>query len=90
MSGIEIDGLCKSFRGETVLDNVALSVDKGRTLALFGPSGAGKTVLLRCIAGAVEPERGSIRLLGNDMAGISPEYRGVGMAFQNFALFPHM
>ena len=88
--GIVIEGLSKSFRNEIVLDDVSLSVPEGGTLVLFGPSGAGKTVLLRCIAGAVEPERGSISLLGSEMTGVEPEYRGIGMAFQNFALFPHM
>lgn len=57
---------------------------------LFGPSGAGKTVLLRCIAGAVDPAEGRIVIGGTNMTDVPPEGRGIGMAFQNFALFPHM
>ena len=87
---IRIDHIAKSFKGETVLDDVSLDVATGETLVLFGPSGAGKTVLLRLIAGVIDPDRGAIFLHGQDMSGVEPEDRGVGMAFQNFALFPHM
>lgn len=90
MTDLVIDGLTKRFKSETVLDGVTLEVPAGRTLVLFGPSGAGKTVLLRCIAGAVDPDGGTIRIGGQDMTDVPPEHRGVGMAFQNFALFPHM
>lgn len=87
---IELKNLRKSFKSGTVIDDVSLTVAKGETLVLFGPSGAGKTVLLRLIAGVIDPEAGHIRLHGRDMAGVEPEDRGIGMAFQNFALFPHM
>ena len=90
MGGVSVRGLTKRYRGDTVLDGVSFEVPEGGTLALFGPSGAGKTVLLRCIAGAVELDAGTIALDGADMTGVPPEDRGVGMAFQNFALFPHM
>jgi multiple sugar transport system ATP-binding protein len=90
MDAIELNGVVKRFKGETVLDGVSLSVAEGETLALFGPSGAGKTVLLRVIAGVVDADEGTVRLGGRDMADAAPEERGVGMAFQNFALFPHM
>ena len=87
---IELIDISKSFKDDTVLDGVSLSVAEGETLVLFGPSGAGKTVLLRLIAGVVEPDSGTIRIAGRDMHEVEPEHRGVGMAFQNFALFPHM
>ncbi|MEL6234711.1 MAG: ABC transporter ATP-binding protein [Pseudomonadota bacterium] len=90
MSGIRIEALTKRYKSETVLDDISLEVAPGETLALFGPSGAGKTVLLRCIAGAVEPDQGRVILGGEDVTDAPPEARGVGMAFQNFALFPHM
>ena len=90
MGGVSVRGLTKRYRGDSVLDGVSFDVPEGGTLALFGPSGAGKTVLLRCIAGAVEQDAGTIALDGHDMTGVPPEDRGVGMAFQNFALFPHM
>ena len=87
---IELSNIAKSFKTNTVLSDVSLSVAQGETLVLFGPSGAGKTVLLRLIAGVIEPDAGQIRINGRDMAGVEPEDRGLGMAFQNFALFPHM
>ena len=87
---IELKNVVKRFKTQVVLDHVSLAVAKGETLVLFGPSGAGKTVLLRLISGVIEPEEGQVLLHGRDMAGVEPEDRGLGMAFQNFALFPHM
>lgn len=87
---IRIENLTKRYNAETVLDGVSFDVPKGETLVLFGPSGAGKTVLLRCIAGAVQPDEGRVWLAGEDATDMPPEDRGLGMAFQNFALFPHM
>lgn len=87
---LKLENITKSFKTETVLDGVSLGVDTGQTLVLFGPSGAGKTVLLRLIAGVIEPDAGRIMIDGRDMDGVEPEDRGIGMAFQNFALFPHM
>ncbi len=87
---IALRNVSKSFKTEIVLSGVSLEVAKGETLVLFGPSGAGKTVLLRLIAGVIEPDSGEILLDGRDMSGVEPEDRGIGMAFQNFALFPHM
>ncbi len=90
MSTLELRGVTKRYKKETVVDNVSLTVADGETLVLFGPSGAGKTVLLRLIAGVVDPEEGHIFIDDEDMEGVEAEHRGVGMAFQNFALFPHM
>jgi multiple sugar transport system ATP-binding protein len=87
---IELQSVSKSFKGVSALSDVSLTVNPGETLALFGPSGAGKTVLLRVIAGVVPPDGGRVLLNGQDMTEAPPEDRGVGMAFQNFALFPHM
>lgn len=87
---LQLKNVGKSFKTDPVLDDITLSVDTGETLVLFGPSGAGKTVLLRLIAGVIEPDAGEIWINGANMAGVEPEDRGIGMAFQNFALFPHM
>jgi len=87
---LALTNIVKAFKKDVVLDGVSLSVDTGETLVLFGPSGAGKTVLLRLIAGVIEPDAGQITIKGQDMNGVEPEDRGIGMAFQNFALFPHM
>lgn len=90
MTTLAIEGLTKRYKHQVVLDAVSLEVASGETLVLFGPSGAGKTVLMRCVAGAVDPDAGRVLIGGVDMTEAPPERRGVGMAFQNFALFPHM
>ncbi len=90
MAALTLNNITKRFKSETVLDGVSLEVGEGETLVLFGPSGAGKTVLLRLIAGVIDPEEGEILIHGRDVGDVAPEQRGVGMAFQNFALFPHM
>ena len=87
---IQLSDVRKSFTNDLVLDGVSLDIPTGETLVLFGPSGAGKTVLLRLIAGVIDPDGGRIIVNGADMEGVVPEDRGIGMAFQNFALFPHM
>lgn len=90
MATIELRNVSKRFQSATALDRASLSVADGQTVAIFGPSGAGKTVLLRLVAGVEAPSEGTILIDGADVAEVPPERRGVGMAFQNFALFPHM
>ncbi|WP_377289869.1 ABC transporter ATP-binding protein [Rhizobium sp. SG2393] len=90
MTTLSLQNIVKRYKSQTVLDNLSLDVADGETLVLFGPSGAGKTVLLRLVAGVIEPEEGRIVIGGEDMTDVDAEHRGIGMAFQNFALFPHM
>jgi multiple sugar transport system ATP-binding protein len=90
MRHLELDQLSKSFRSHKVLDRVSLAADDGEIIVVFGSSGTGKTVLLRLIAGVEEPTSGRILLDGRELLDLPPERRNVGMAFQNFALFPHM
>ncbi len=90
MANLEIRSVSKEFKTGKVLDRISLAADNGEIVAIFGPSGSGKTVLLRLIAGVEQPDEGSILLGGRDVTDQAPETRGVGMAFQNFALFPHM
>ncbi|MEZ5668550.1 MAG: ABC transporter ATP-binding protein [Alphaproteobacteria bacterium] len=87
---LQLSGITKRFRSETVLRGIDLAVDDGETVVIFGPSGSGKTVLLRVIAGVEDPNEGAVLIDGRDMVDAAPEARGIGMAFQNFALFPHM
>lgn len=90
MSSLELKNISKNYGQDEVLKDVSLSVASGETLVLFGPSGAGKTVLLRVLSGLVEADEGTVIIDGQDMRGVEAEHRGIGMAFQNFALFPHM
>ena len=89
MSSLELRNISKGFKSGMVLEDVSLSVKAGEIVVVFGPSGTGKTVLLRIVAGVQEPDSGEIAIDGEDMTEASPEARNVGMAFQNFALFPH-
>ena len=90
MAQISIERVSKSFKSNAVLDDVSVSAETGEIVVIFGPSGTGKTVLLRVIAGVEDLDAGSIVLQGKDLTNAPPEARGIGMAFQNFALFPHM
>ncbi|MCO4318551.1 ABC transporter ATP-binding protein [Phyllobacterium sp. 21LDTY02-6] len=90
MTTLQLQNIVKRYKTNTVLDNLSLDVADGETLVLFGPSGAGKTVLLRLVAGVIDPDEGRVLIGGEDMTDVEAEHRGIGMAFQNFALFPHM
>ncbi|MFI7128185.1 ABC transporter ATP-binding protein [Nonomuraea sp. NPDC050153] len=87
---VEIDGLAAGYDGARVLDVDRLSIRKGEFLSILGPSGCGKTTLLNCVAGFVRPTAGRIVIDGSDVTGRPPYRRGLGMVFQNYALFPHM
>ena len=90
MSQLVIKSLSKAYKSFKVFDGLNLEASAGEIVVIFGGSGTGKTILLRLIAGVEEPSSGTIEIGGHDVADIAPEHRGVGMAFQNFALFPHM
>jgi len=90
MAHLELQAVSKQFKTGKVLDGVSLEAERGEIICIFGPSGSGKTLLLRLIAGVEQPDEGVILLGGHDVTDNAPETRGVGMAFQNFALFPHM
>ncbi|MGC2774835.1 MAG: ABC transporter ATP-binding protein [Bradyrhizobium sp.] len=90
MARLELKSVDKSFGAVSCTNGVSLTVEPGEIVAVFGPSGSGKTVLLRMIAGMFEPDEGDILVGGRSIVDAPPEQRGIGMAFQNFALFPHM
>jgi multiple sugar transport system ATP-binding protein len=90
MSQLSFTNLSKSFGSFKIFEDLALSAEAGEIIVIFGGSGTGKTFLLRLIAGVEEPTRGTIEIAGRDVTDVPPEQRNVGMAFQNFALFPHM
>ncbi|MFB6361159.1 MAG: ABC transporter ATP-binding protein [Halobacteriales archaeon] len=89
-TGVELEDLTVKFGELVALDAVALSVEPGEFFTLVGPSGCGKTTTLRAIAGFEAPSAGTVRIAGQDMAGVPPEDRPIGIVFQQYALFPHL
>ena len=90
MSDVELTGLTKRFGETLAVDDVSLRVEEGEFFSLLGPSGCGKTTTLRMIAGFVRPNEGQVFIGGEDMTLLPPEKRGIGIVFQNYAIFPHM
>jgi len=90
VSGVTLRDVTVGFGGVTALRDVSLSIREGEFFTLVGPSGCGKTTTLRTIAGFESPDAGTVEIGGADVAGRPPEDRGVGIVFQNYALFPHM
>jgi len=72
------------------LREIDLDISPGEYFVILGPTGAGKTVLLETIAGLHQPQRGRIRLDGEDVTGVPPERRGIGFVYQDYMLFPHL
>lgn len=87
---IRIAGVTKSFGGQTAVDNLSLTIERGELFCLLGGSGSGKSTLLRMLAGFEVPDAGRIEIDGRDMIGVDPADRPVNMMFQSYALFPHM
>src|SRR5271165_6622629 len=88
--GLQVRDLRAAFGRNVLLRGIDLEVAPGETLVLFGPSGVGKTVLLRAIAGLEPAASAAVAVGGRDVSALGPDARQVGMAFQNFALYPHM
>lgn len=87
---LKIRDLRKSFGAHEVLKGINLDIPQGEFLTLLGPSGSGKSTLLRMIAGFEQLTSGTMELMGKDIARLEPAARGLGMVFQQYALFPHM
>ncbi len=87
---ISVRGITKSYGRFKALDDVSLEVASGEFITLLGPSGSGKTTLLMVLAGFSRPDCGSVRFGDDEVIRTPPHKRGVGMVFQNYALFPHM
>ncbi len=88
---VVFDRVQKSYDGETlVVNDLNLSIAKGEFLTMLGPSGSGKTTCLMMLAGFETATHGEILLDGKPINSVPPHKRGIGMVFQNYALFPHM
>ena len=90
MAGVTISGVTKRFGDFTALHALDLEIREGEFLTLLGPSGCGKTTTLRLVAGFIQPTSGTIYLGDDDVTGVAPQHRRIGMVFQDYALFPHM
>jgi sulfate transport system ATP-binding protein len=87
---IVVDSVSKIFADFVALDDVSLEVRDGSLTALLGPSGGGKSTLLRVIAGLELPDSGTVRIGGRDATNTPPQRRNVGFVFQHYAAFKHM
>jgi sulfate transport system ATP-binding protein len=87
---IEATGIGKKFGDFVALDDVDLNVGSGRLTALLGPSGGGKSTLLRIIGGLEEPDAGEVRIDGREITGVPAQRRNVGFVFQHYAAFKHL
>jgi sulfate transport system ATP-binding protein len=87
---IVVKQLYKTFGDFEASKNISFEIEKGRLIGLLGPSGGGKTTILRMLAGLEEPDSGEILFHGQKVNDLPPQKRGIGFVFQNYALFKHM
>ena len=87
---ISISNVTKKYDDFYALKNISLNITSGEFMTLLGPSGSGKTTLLMVLAGFTNPDSGSVKFGEEEVVLKPPHLRGIGMVFQNYALFPHM
>lgn len=87
---VRLTDVVKRFRSVEALAGVSLTVEPGEFFTLLGPSGCGKTTTLRLVAGFYDPDEGAVFFGDARMNGVPPAERGIGIVFQNYALWPHM
>jgi len=90
MSTLLLDHIDKYYGKTKAVDHLYLDVKEGELVTLLGPSGCGKTTTLRCVSGFLRPDKGDIYIGKRKVTDIPPEKRGIGLVFQNYALWPHM
>ena len=87
---IKLEHLTKRFGDTVAVNDLSITLESGRLIALLGPSGCGKTTTLNMISGILPVSGGSIFFDDRDVTSLPPEKRGIGLVFQNYALYPHM
>ena len=87
---ISIENVTKKYDEFYALKDISLNITSGEFITLLGPSGSGKTTLLMVLAGFTNPDHGSVKFGDEEVILKPPHLRGIGMVFQNYALFPHM
>ncbi|MFN4100537.1 MAG: ABC transporter ATP-binding protein [Pararhodobacter sp.] len=90
MAEVTLNGITKRFGNTTALEDVTMKVPDGAFVVLLGPTGAGKTTMLRLVSGLDTPDAGAISIGGRPMAGVTPAERDVAMVFQQYSLYPHL
>lgn len=90
MGQLEVQNLVKSYGGKEVIANISFSVPDGEFFVLLGPSGGGKSTILKVISGIEKADSGRILLAERDITHFPPRDRNVGMVFQDYGLYPHM
>lgn len=90
MAKIELYNITKKFGQITALDNINIEVKDKEFFVLFGPAGAGKTTILKTIAGIEYPDKGEVRINDKNMNNVEPAKRNISMVFENYALYPHL
>jgi len=93
MSFLEVSNLSLTLNGQTILNTISFSVEKGEIVGLIGPNGSGKTTLFNVLSGFLKPTSGSIILQGEEITALAPAKRaerGIGRVFQNFGIFREM
>ncbi|MGH9182053.1 MAG: sulfate/molybdate ABC transporter ATP-binding protein, partial [Acidimicrobiales bacterium] len=88
--GIRATNVTKRFGDFVALDDVSVDIPTGSLTALLGPSGGGKSTLLRIIAGLEHPDSGTVEIAGEDSTSLPPQRRNVGFVFQHYAAFKHL
>ena len=87
---INVTNVNKKYNGQIVLEDISFEVNEGEFVSILGSSGCGKTTLLKILIGIEKPDTGEILKDGVDITNNSPSKRGMGLVFQNYALFPNM
>jgi putative spermidine/putrescine transport system ATP-binding protein len=87
---LSMKGVTRTFGNLVAVDAIDLELRKGEFMTLLGPSGSGKTTTLNMVAGFLQPTAGRVLIDGRDATKTPPHKRGIGMVFQNYALFPHL
>ncbi|MFZ4815400.1 MAG: ATP-binding cassette domain-containing protein, partial [Phototrophicaceae bacterium] len=88
MSSLTVESLQKQFGKVNALKDVSFSVGEGEFMVMLGPTAAGKTTTLRCIAGLEKPDGGAVKMDGQAVTQLSPAERDVALVFQTYALYP--
>jgi len=89
-AGVRLDRIRKTFGSVIAVSDLSLEIEPGEFITFLGPSGSGKTTMLMMIAGFEFPDGGEIYVDSKPVVAVPPYRRGIGMVFQNYALFPHM